>query len=96
VLSSGDKLYRLVPYWAAGIVPGLLTPVPNAYTGTDFTRNPPLKSGGGGLVSTARDFMRFAQVGHGCDKCSSGFPSGRAGGLCRLWCGWDNVSSRSS
>lgn len=57
-----NKLHRLVPYWTSAAAPGLLVPIPNSYTGTDFSRDPPLKSGGGGLVSTAADYLRFAQM----------------------------------
>jgi len=56
------KLYRLVPYWANPGMPGVLIPLPNSYSHSDFTKNPRLKSGGGGLASTARDFLRFGQM----------------------------------
>ena len=56
------KLYRLVPYWANPGMPGVLIPLPNIYSHSDFTRVPKLKSGGGGLSSTARDFLRFGQM----------------------------------
>lgn len=119
-----EKLHRLVVYWTSAAAPGVLVPLPNTYTGTDFTKvgrcrssscwplvpfymlkgfhnaspstpltlffsfspiflllfffpiffllhhlsitttsqKPKLISGGGGLVSTVRDYMRFAQV----------------------------------
>lgn len=40
-----SKLYRLVPYWVNPGMPGVLVPMPNFYTKTDFTKEPKLKSG---------------------------------------------------
>lgn len=57
-----SQLHRLVPYWTSAAAPGMLVPIPNSYTGTDFSKEPKLKSGGGGLVSTAHDFLRFGQM----------------------------------
>jgi len=53
-----DKLARFAEFYTSG-KDGKLVPM----TGTaDYTRPPVLPSGGGGLVSTASDYMRFCQM----------------------------------
>ena len=41
---------------------GQLTPIPDNTIPNNFKTNPPLKSGGGGIVSTTRDFTRFGMM----------------------------------
>jgi CubicO group peptidase (beta-lactamase class C family) len=53
---SPDKASRLARYYA--VKDGQLLSVPNA----EYLSPPTLLSGGGGLVSTAQDYMRFAQM----------------------------------
>jgi CubicO group peptidase (beta-lactamase class C family) len=53
---SPDKAFRLARYYA--VKDGQLLSVPNA----EYLSPPTLLSGGGGLVSTAQDYMRFAQM----------------------------------
>jgi CubicO group peptidase (beta-lactamase class C family) len=57
-----EKWNRFATLYVQGpngeIIPGPKT----AGLGTDFTSQPTMPSGGGGLVSTAQDYLRFAQM----------------------------------
>jgi CubicO group peptidase (beta-lactamase class C family) len=57
-----EKWNRFATLYVQGpngdIVPGLK----NAGLGTDFTSQPTMPSGGGGLASTVQDYLRFAQM----------------------------------
>jgi CubicO group peptidase (beta-lactamase class C family) len=54
-----DKLSRLATVYAAAMKNGKLDPLPHEPT---VTKVPGLPSGGGGLYSTAGDYLRFAQM----------------------------------
>jgi CubicO group peptidase (beta-lactamase class C family) len=54
-----DKLPRLATVYAGALKNGRLDPLPHD---KDVTRVPGLPSGGGGLYSTAGDYLRFAQM----------------------------------
>ncbi|HVY81814.1 MAG TPA: serine hydrolase domain-containing protein, partial [Steroidobacteraceae bacterium] len=54
-----EKLPRLATVYAGALKNGRLDPVPHA---PDVTKVPGLPSGGGGLYSTAGDYLRFAQM----------------------------------
>src|SRR5437867_1577678 len=54
-----DKLPRLATVYAGGSKGSGLTPVPND---PNVSKPPALPSGGGGLYSTAADYLRFAQM----------------------------------
>ena len=41
---------------------GQLTPISENFVPNNFRTDPPLKSGGGGIVSTTRDFTRFGMM----------------------------------
>jgi CubicO group peptidase (beta-lactamase class C family) len=57
-----DKLSRLAEYYRYN-KEGKLEAIPTTSGfNHDFSANPALKSGGGGLVSTASDYMRFCQM----------------------------------
>ncbi len=57
-----EKMSRLATLYAPAPSTGRLTPFVGAPLGLDATRPPAVANGGGGLVSTARDYGRFAQM----------------------------------
>ena len=59
---SPDKVHRLVTHYYTNTYMGMSMPLPQGLGGSDHTRNPRFKSGGGGLVSTATDYSRFASM----------------------------------
>src|SRR5271156_1619024 len=57
-----EKWNRFATFYVQG-PNGDIVPAPaNAGLGTDFTSQPTMPSGGGGLASTAQDYLRFAQM----------------------------------
>jgi CubicO group peptidase (beta-lactamase class C family) len=56
-----QKWTRLATLYAANKT-GELTPFTGPALGLDFSKPPTMPSGGGGLVSTAHDYLRFAQT----------------------------------
>lgn len=59
--ASGDKLERLVPSYQMLPEQGLVK-LEEDPLGLNFTKEPKFYSGGGGLVSTARDYLVFSQM----------------------------------
>src|ERR1035438_4372613 len=56
-----EKVGRLATLYAANPA-GRLTPSDGGNVAMDFTKEPAMPSGGGGLLSTASDYLRFAQM----------------------------------
>jgi CubicO group peptidase (beta-lactamase class C family) len=56
-----EKLGRLATLYAANPA-GRLMPSDGGNVAMDFTKEPTMPSGGGGLLSTASDYVRFAQM----------------------------------
>ncbi len=59
---SKEKWNRFATLYVDGPNRDIIPGPANAGLGTDFTSQPTMPSGGGGLTSTARDYLRFAQM----------------------------------
>ena len=58
---AGEKLGRLATLYAANPT-GALIPSTGGNVAMDYAKEPTMPSGGGGLLSTARDYLRFSQM----------------------------------
>jgi CubicO group peptidase (beta-lactamase class C family) len=58
---DGEKLSRLATLYAANPA-GALIPTAGGNVAMNYTKEPSMPSGGGGLLSTARDYLRFSQM----------------------------------
>jgi CubicO group peptidase (beta-lactamase class C family) len=58
---AGEKLSRLAALYAAN-PSGELAPSAGGNVAMNYTKEPSMPSGGGGLLSTARDYLRFSQM----------------------------------